>query len=394
MSSNEKFERDFEAFLNGDDAQLSALYRKLPPAEPDAKLDAAVLAMAHRALNPQLVATPGSAPRSAARRRARWLPALGAAATAVFAIGVAVKMAPRMWTEQPPATPTAARDEGVVHVRPIDAPPAELPAAPLSPPPPPPQSAAASGALGGAREAAHAVAPKPAAPPAAPVLQKSVPVAAPPIAAEAPTAERVDEKKADNVASPAPRAFPNQPARSVEMDSVERKQAIAEGAWQRLHDADASAQPGGSERTAPAETGFAAPATRAKAPAPAGAAAGLAAPSRSAEEQKSVAADTVTVTGASVRRDDIETANPPPAKREAEAYRADKSARQEMAERHYSAETLRNAKLYPESWMAAIQRLIRAGRRDDARQNLELFREKYPQYHLPADVERFAREAR
>src|SRR6185312_6833396 len=167
MSSNEKFERDFDAFLNGDDAELSALYRKLPQPEPDAKLDAAVLAMAHRALNPQLVATP-IATRRPAGRRTHWLPALSAAATAVFAIGVAVKMAPRMWTERQTAAPAAARDEGVVHVRPVDA-PAAPPVPPMSPPPP---QSAASGALAGTREAVRAVTPKPATS-LAPVLQKS-----------------------------------------------------------------------------------------------------------------------------------------------------------------------------------------------------------------------------
>ena len=38
--------------------------------------------------------------------------------------------------------------------------------------------------------------------------------------------------------------------------------------------------------------------------------------------------------------------------------------------------------------------VLGAGRRDDARENLDLFREKYPSYRLPADVERFARETR
>jgi len=42
MSSNEKFEREFEAFLNEEDSRLAALYRKLPQPEPDAKLDAAI----------------------------------------------------------------------------------------------------------------------------------------------------------------------------------------------------------------------------------------------------------------------------------------------------------------------------------------------------------------
>ena len=52
-SANEKFEREFEAFMNEEDSRLAALYRKLPQDEPDARLDAAVRSMAHRALNPQ-----------------------------------------------------------------------------------------------------------------------------------------------------------------------------------------------------------------------------------------------------------------------------------------------------------------------------------------------------
>ena len=408
MSSNEKFERDFESFLNGDNARLSALYRKLPQAEPDAKLDEAVLAMAHRALNPQLVATPVAARTSPARRRARWLPAFSVAASAVFAIGLAVKMGPRMWTEQRTTAPAAARDEGVVHVRPIDA-PAAAPEPPMSPPPPAPQ-AAASGALAGPREAARAAAPKPAAPAApapaapAPMLQKSAPPSpAPPIAADAAPLDGVQAKKVENVASPAPQAFPAQPSRTSEMDAVERKEAIAEGAWHRLHDADATAP--AAAAAAPHSTTAAAPqpmaeapAARAKAPAPSGGtAAGLSAQTRSTEDEKGQPLDTITVTGSNIRRADIETANPvvtidDSRKQQAEAERTDKAARQEQAKAKYSAQVLHNAKLYPESWMSEIQRLLRQGRRDDARQNLTLFREKYPEYRLPPDVERFARE--
>jgi hypothetical protein len=403
MSSNEKFERDFESFLKGDDARLSALYRKLPQAEPDAKLDEAVLAMAHRALNPQLVATPVAARTTPARRRARWLPAFGVAASAVFAIGVAVKMAPRMWTEQRTAAPAAARDEGVLHVRPIDA-PIPAPEPPMSPPPPTSQTAA-SGALAGPREATRAAAPKPAAPAApAPELQKSAPPPPPPIAAEAAPLDRVQAKKVENVASPSPQAFPAQPARTSEMDAVERKEAIAEGAWHRLHDADATAPAGAAAapRSTTATTApqpiAEAPATRANAPASAGgAAAGLSAQTRSSEDEKSQALDTITVTGSHIRRVDVETASPvvtidQAQKQQAEAVRTDKAARQEQTRPKYSPDVLRNAKLYPESWMSEIQRLLRQGRRDDARQNLTLFREKYPEYHLPPDIDRFARE--
>src|SRR6185369_12365546 len=76
MSSNEKFEREFADFLAEEDSRLASLYRKLPQLEPDSRLDGAVRAMAYRALNPQLVATPQAGSQS---RRGRWLPALGAA---------------------------------------------------------------------------------------------------------------------------------------------------------------------------------------------------------------------------------------------------------------------------------------------------------------------------
>ena len=411
MSSNEKFERDFEAFLQQDgQSELDALYRKLPRPEPDARLDAAVLAMAHRALNPQLVATPHAGVRtSAARRRARWLPALGAAATAVFAIGVALKMGPQ-WAERganAPAAPAAARDDGVVHVRALDEPAPAAPPPPASPPPPP-QSSAASAPP--ARQEALRAAPKPSVPPPA-TVQKSVPAAAAPAPALKAETElgRKELEKVDNVATPsaAPQAFPAQQARQPEMDSVERKQAIAEGAWQRLHDTDAAggAAAAGAVRNGNAVEEKKPAATAATAPAPevrAKAAASLSgqASQRSTaavEEQQAPPADVATVTGAGIRSAPPESASATaPAERAAgrDAKLQQDRTRREAPARSYSAETLRNARLYPESWVAAIQRLIRAGRHDDARENLELFRTKYPSYHLPADVERFAREAR
>src|SRR5216110_2540169 len=71
MSNKEQFEREFESFLNEEDSRVAALYRKLPRPEPDAKLDAPVLAMARRAVT--------TAPRMHARTP-RWIPALSAAA--------------------------------------------------------------------------------------------------------------------------------------------------------------------------------------------------------------------------------------------------------------------------------------------------------------------------
>jgi Meckel syndrome type 1 protein len=58
-----------------DERELAALYARLPKIEPDAALDAAVLAKATRALP--------------VRRRPRWPVALGSAAVLVLAVGVA-----------------------------------------------------------------------------------------------------------------------------------------------------------------------------------------------------------------------------------------------------------------------------------------------------------------
>lgn len=102
--SNEKFERDFESFLSDDDSQLAALYRKLPQAEPDARLDAAVQAMARRAV----AATPAA---TRTPMRTRWLPALSATAIVALAAGIAFQLGPRLWqrpASRPEAEPTVA----------------------------------------------------------------------------------------------------------------------------------------------------------------------------------------------------------------------------------------------------------------------------------------------
>ena len=408
MSSSEKFERDFEAFLKQDgDSELAALYRKLPRPEPDAKLDAAVLAMAHRALNPQLVATPSATHPSPVRRRARWLPVLSAVATAVFAIGVAVKMGPQ-WAERsaaPASAPgAAARDDGVVHVRTVDAP--VPPPPPVSPPPP--AAANAQAVAPPPRQEAARAALKPTAPPPpmpAPAPRNNVPAAEPLLQADADLRRKELEKAQIGAArAVAPQAFPAQPARAPEMDAVERKQAIAEGAWQRLHDNNAAGA-AAAESTARAAT---APAPRSGAPA---------APAAAFEEQRAPAAVAAPAaaapadSGAGQKKDAVEptpaafgdadaktsAAAAPPARDRALGVSGKLSqdkAKREAPARAYSAETLRNSQLYPESWVAAIRRLIHAGRRDDARENLQLFREKYPDYHLPEDVERFARQAK
>jgi len=253
MSSNEKFEREFAAFLAEEDSRLAAIYRKLPQTEPDPRLDGAVRAMAHRALNPQLVATPQAT--SANRRRGRWLPALGAAAGIVFAAGIAFRLGPS-WHGDRGETGAPAGD--VTTVRSIDAPPPAAP--PLSPALPPAESAASQ-----AGAASLSGMPK--------LKAQAQPEAAKPADAEArENAARLDDS-ADNRPSAAgglgktekpeaatqPQAFPAPaPAqarkRASEMDAVERKQIMATGAGQNLHDGDARKPGVGAAQPAPAGT--------------------------------------------------------------------------------------------------------------------------------------------
>ena len=117
--AQQQFEREFEEFLRDDEAQLAALYRKLPLAAPDAQLDARVRALAQRELSQSDDDNAGDAkadaedanltPTRMYLRHPRWLPALSAAAMLVLAAGIAWRMAPSSWTsrERAPATTAA-----------------------------------------------------------------------------------------------------------------------------------------------------------------------------------------------------------------------------------------------------------------------------------------------
>ena len=90
MTHRNHHEREFEAFLAGEESELARLYRRLPQAEPDAKLDAAVLGLARAAVEPQRV----NALRHAKSRHPRpwWLVGLSSAAGVVLAAGIAWQM--------------------------------------------------------------------------------------------------------------------------------------------------------------------------------------------------------------------------------------------------------------------------------------------------------------
>ncbi|TLY50492.1 MAG: hypothetical protein E6K53_10270 [Gammaproteobacteria bacterium] len=108
--AQQQFELEFEAFLRNDEAQLAALYRKLPLAAPDAQLDARVRALAQRELAlsddghtsgaKADVEDANLTPTRMYLRHPRWLPALGAAAMLVLAAGIAWRMAPSAWTSR------------------------------------------------------------------------------------------------------------------------------------------------------------------------------------------------------------------------------------------------------------------------------------------------------
>jgi len=150
-----------------DERELAALYARLPKAEPDAALDAAVLAQADRAV-------------PARRHRARWPVALGSAAVLLLAAGLAWQLRdsrPEVSVTLPaPAAPGAASSEhpreqatasavlresapapapqanarrsapAPVRVLAVPAPPAPAPAA--APPPPPEAESAPAQASG------------------------------------------------------------------------------------------------------------------------------------------------------------------------------------------------------------------------------------------------------
>ncbi|HEX6833554.1 MAG TPA: hypothetical protein VF132_08470, partial [Rudaea sp.] len=280
-----------------------------------------------------------------------WIPGIGIAAGAVFAAGIALRLGHQYDLEhQNVAAPSGS--DTVISVRPLDAPAPEQPLA--SPPPPPPASA-----TGTVRESLAAKpAPKVQAAATPEPLPRPEPAHAKAFAQETSAASETAaaDKKESNAAGAA-RAFPGgtspQPARrhGPEMDAVERKQAIAAGAWQNLHDRPEEAPATAADSAAPATTA-AAPAMAA-APPPASAPVPPAAP----------------------------PPPPPPFVERAPAPSA------ELAKQMKDEELRRDeTPLPPDRWLAQIRTLLREQRRDDAMKSLAAFRKAYPKYRLPVDL--------
>jgi len=433
MSSNEKFEREFEAFLNEEDSRLASLYRKLPQQDPDARLDAAVRAMAHRALNPQLVATPRA---EAHRRRAGgWLPVFGTAAGVVLAAGIAFKLGPGARSDR---NESGAPARDIITVRQVDAPPPAAP--PLSPPPP----VASSGGNASSRAPAKPVAEEAAELPV-PAAEQATKVSAAP-GAEPERQALAGLKKAGNIEASAQQAQPSPAAtRHRTIDAQKRLQEIAAGRWEdpyerKLDEATraaarrsnpqpepAAAVAQASTTAAPAESRQSAPAAFAAAPpsaapAPATARAKSAVVSPPDNRPADTAASTDVRTTGSVLSDDTGSTQPrprdadasaatvPAAPRAVQSDKAEKDAfpapapplaatntapagglqREAPAALGQAKQRPRsndpNAKLYPEHWLANIRKMLRDQRRDQALRSLGEFRKMYPDYHLPDDL--------
>jgi len=414
MSSNEKFEREFDAFLNEEDSRLAALYRKLPETEPDPRLDAAVRAMAHRALNPQLVATP-RAP-GGRRRAGRWITMLGAAAGVVLAAGIAFRLGPSV-------NDTNYRDASgsdAISVRQLDAPASATPP-PLSPAPPPASLPATDAAL--ARSAQGK--PKgnaPAMPLAPPALGPVVAAKAARLEEQAQRPAATLEQRSDTAvtgghaqgvakAKPSPRPFPPEldhgrplTTRQVpEIDAVERKQIMATGASRNLHDRDAdkaaeqdrSLDDKADRRAAPPPAATAAPSSAADVvpPPAADVSAPPSAPPTAAERSfvpsPVQSAASPAPSPPPLREVPSATTTAPAAPPAADAVRRDEPANASEVgalkkERAKSADP--NARLYPEHWLANIRTMLENNHRDEALRSLAEFRRLYPDYVLPDDL--------
>lgn len=176
MNAQPPSERDLESFLSEEDSGVAAIYRKLPRSEPDAALDAAVLAMAQRAV---------ASVAPARRQRTRWMPVLSAAAVIALAAGVALRVGPRIW-QRPAAVPTGEPSPAAAQRADSAAPPVHAKSAALAAP-----------------LAEHA-------PTAAPPAVMSAP-ATPAAAADIARMPMRQMQKVENAASrPAPQAFPPQ----------------------------------------------------------------------------------------------------------------------------------------------------------------------------------------
>jgi Meckel syndrome type 1 protein len=325
-SGNDKLERELELFL-ADDSRVAALYRRLPKDEPDARLDAAILAQARAAVAPR-------------RARPRWLPAMSAAAAVVIAAGLAYRVGPQVWNER---SAVSEKSE---------------------------QSVAAP--------APAAQTPKDAAPVNEPMQQAETSVA-PPLRTEAVSSNAMakqqveleraqvgklqDKRRATEEQKPAPAAVAKRAAQPAPpSDSAYARDSM-----------DATSAPAGASAVQPqAMKSLASPPRLDAVPAPT--AESAAAPVAAAPPKPmSAPAPSAFPTAAGAA---YAPAAPPA------AATAPAPARERAAQSAVDIEV----NLYPEHWIADIHQMLKDGRRDDAIRNLIEFRKRYPDYKLPDDL--------
>lgn len=378
MSGKPSIDQELERLLAGEETELSALYRRLPAAEPDEKLDASVLAMAHRAVNPHLAATSRVDRRAPARPRP-WMFALGSAAGVVLAAGVAWQLRSTIQQSGDEALQRASEpaSEGVIVVT-----PKERASRPDSAAPPAAPPAAAAPAL--------AVPPPPQAPAAATSAASKPPQGDDAFRSQA-ELERL-KKSADEK----PKAT-----------SPEEEALSAAHSRREEHGVTEYTLPAGAAGPAPRPTPF--PAEPLK---QSNAAVDKQEDRVKSDREQNEKLETISVTGSRIRRADLETASPtlsierdsverkaamatgashaeePVPKsqpKDAAAAKAIQAAPAGAAPSR-SAVLQNNARLSPQAWVSLMQQLLRDGRREEARENLDLFRRKYSDYKLPDEL--------
>lgn len=344
MSRKYDNERDLEQFLADEGSSLSALYRKLPPAEPDGKLDAVVVSLAHRAVNPPLIAMPRRALTKPPRRA--WIVGFGSAAGLVLAAGIAWQLRTTIEHDTAPAamdSDVSTRDIVIVGtIEPQKSPTTEpVPTAPIV------EANEVFAQASPGRTDKEALAKR--APPKTKRQQD-----------EAFTHARRGEYGVTEYTLPSGAAGPPpRPAPAAKPASAQPFPADADRLDNKREKTDmpAAAEQREAEATLP-----------------------LAA-SSSVERKAELA------TGSN-RADALADMAPEPPAVATPSSKLMQSTSPTAPSR--SAALARNARLEPKAWIALIQQLVRDGRDVEARENLSLFRRKHPRLPLPDDLAKFA----
>ena len=322
MNAKERRERELESFLAEQNSRVAALYRKLPRQEPDAKLDASVLAMARKAVAPR-------------RSRNPWLPALSAAAVVLVVAGVAYRAGPQVWNDRgastPPPTGNVADEAKTTVVVPAS------PPAAASPPAQEPAPATTAGlGVNTAKSVSAPARPEPADALARRKAADSFRLQSPSpsrevVAQPQAAAVEIEEKRADESAA----APPPPPARDAPLQSLDAKIFPADESQK----AEAAANATEREQKDGA-------------------------PGRAEAASGALKATTVQPSAAPAPASSAFAPAPP-------------AAVMKLAP---------NNRLYPEHWISNIQKMLHENRRDEAIRNLDEFRKQYPDYVLPDDL--------